>query len=179
MILLTFDPSLTRTGYAVLKAPPVLASGIETGSFASEDPDAFIDHALALIEQFQPDFMAAEAAHKKIFMYGKKSLLGGGVMVTPNADQLKLSVLQGGLKGIARCKRIPLVLVAAQTWRKAVLGNGNLPRDAAKALAVTTCVRLKIPVKNHDSAEAACVGLWASSCDAFRQHVWDNRRREA
>lgn len=176
MILLALDPSLTRTGYAVMKAPPVLASAIESGSFASEDPDAFIDHVLALIEQLQPDFIAAEAAHKKIFMYGKKSLLGGGVMVTPNAAQLKLSVLQGGLKGIARCRGIPLVLVPAQTWRKGVLGNGNLPRDVAKAAAITTCARLKVSARNHDAAEAVCIGLWASSCDVFRQHVYDRRQ---
>ena len=178
MILLAFDPSLTRTGYARITAPPVLASGIEADSFASADPDDFIEQALQLIEDLRPDFIVAEAARRRIFLYGKKTL-GRDIMVTPNADQLKLSVIEGGLLGIARTKRIPLVLVATQTWRKGVLGNGNLQRDAAKALAVTTCSRLKIAVRNHDAAEAVCVGLYASSCDAFRAHVFNSRRRPA
>lgn len=176
MILLTFDPSLKRTGYAFMKAPPVVASAIESGSFASEDPDAFIAQALALINDIRPDFIAAEQAHKIIMLYGKKQLLGGNVVVTPNADQLKLCELQGGLKGIAKTRGIGMVTVPPKTWRKAVLGNGGLARDAAKAAAVTYCARLKIIVANHDAAEAICIGLWAASCDAFRDHVYRNRR---
>ena len=176
MILLAFDPSLTRTGFALMKAPPVSVASIESGSFASEDPDAFIAQALALVEKFKPDFVAAEEARKIIMLYGKKQLWAGDVVVTPNAKQLKLSEIQGGLKGLTSAKRIPLVLVPPKTWRKAILGNGNLPRDSAKAAALTYCARLKIAVANHDEAEAACIGIWTSSCDAFRMHVYRERK---
>lgn len=164
MIVLSLDPSLTRTGYAIFSAPPARLMDLMTGSFGSADPADFVGRVLALIDEHGVDFVASEECRKVILMYGKKQLVG--TAVTPNADQLKLSQLEGGLRGICAARHIPLALVPPQTWRAKVLGNGHLSRADAKKAAVQYCRYLKIDAANHDVAEAICVGLWATSCNA-------------
>lgn len=169
MIVLALDPSLTRTGYAAFSAPPPHLKDIETGSFNSSDPEDFIAQLLALVERVGADFVAAEQARAVILTYGKKQLVSAGPVVTPNAKQLKLSEIQGGMRGLCVARHIPLALVSPKTWRAKVLGNGNLSRPEAKAAAKTYCRRLGIDVRNHDVAEAVCIGLWAATCsDQFR-----------
>lgn len=180
MILLALDPSLTRCGHASFEAPPVRLEGLLTGSFSSDDPADFTRQLRGLIDAVAPGMIFAEEARKVILTYGKKQLLAGpndGPMTTPNGDQLKLSEVQGAIRGLAEAKGIPLVLVPPKTWRAKVLGNGNLPRAEAKRAAKNHCRYLKIPVRNHDQAEAVCIGLWGATCSQeFRMAIYQSER---
>lgn len=64
--------------------------------------------------------------------------------------------------GVARCKSIPLRIVAVSSWRKSFLGNGKLPGATAKREAVKLCQRLGWSAPDHNAAEAA--GLWHHAC---------------
>lgn len=171
MIILALDPSLTRCGYAVLEAPPVRLAALITGSFQSDDVAAFGRHLHGLINQHRPDFVCSEEAAKVIFSYGKKQLLAAP-MVTVNADQLKLPQIEGITRGLCEALNIPLALVPVRTWRGQVLGAGwgaaSVTRPQAKQAARNHCAMLKVPAKNHDIAEAVCIGLWAAACQEFR-----------
>lgn len=179
MKLLALDPSLTRTGYAIFSAPPPTLADLEVGSFTSEDPEDFVRQVLAIVDDRGIEFIAAEMARGIVLMYGKKQLGGIGA-VTPNGNQLKLSEIQGGMRGVCAARHIPLALVAPKTWRAKVLGNGNLSRPEAKAAAKRYCQQIKVEVKNHDVAEAVCIGLWAATCDQqFRMAVHEEERKSA
>ena len=98
-------------------------------------------------------------------------------MVDPSGDQLKLSEIQGAIRGIAEALDIPVVFVSPKTWRAKVLGNGNLSRPDAKRAAREHCRYLKIDARNHDSAEACCIGLWGATCSQeFRMAEYERER---
>lgn len=167
MIILALDPSLTRCGFVTFEAPPVRLDTLAAGSFASDDPAHFIRQLAAIIEAAEPGMIFAEKAREVILVYGKKQLQFAGQgqhMTTPNADQLKLSEIQGGIRGLAEAADIPLVLVSPKTWRAKILGNGNLSRPEAKKAAKDYCRYLKIEAKNHDVAEAILIGIWGATC---------------
>lgn len=176
MILLALDPSLTRTGYAIFSAPPPKLDDLVTGSFHSADPEDFVQRLLRIVEDSGAEFLASEQARKVILMYGKKQLVGNNVF-TPNADQLKLSEIQGGIRGICAVRGLPSAFVSPPTWRAAVLGNGGLSRAEAKSAAKTYCKRIGVTAANHDISEAICIGLWAAtSCPAFRMAAQQQMR---
>lgn len=178
MIVLALDPSLTRSGFVTFEAPPVRFDTLAAGSFGSDDPAHFTRQLHAIIEAAGPGMIFAEEARKVILIYGKKQLqIGGDQMTTPNADQLKLSEIQGAIRGLAEAADIPLVLVPPPTWRAKILGNGGLSRQEAKRAAKRHCAYLKIDVKNHDSAEAVCIGLWGATCSQeFRMAEYERQR---
>lgn len=181
MIVLSLDPSLTRTGYAVFSAPPPRLNDLLTGSFGSADPDNFVSRVLALIDKHGIEFLFSEQARAVILQYGRKQLIDTGGFAAPNGNQLKLTEIQGGMRGLCAARGIPLAFVAPQTWRAKVLGNGHLSRAEAKAAAKTYCARLGVPAANHDVAEAVCIGLWGCTCNAdFRLKAHEQSiRREA
>jgi Holliday junction resolvasome RuvABC endonuclease subunit len=182
MKLLALDPSLTRCGYALIIAPPVQLSTIITGSFHSDDVAGYAHNLHTLIDDHQPDFITSEEASKIIRSYGKKQLqFAGPAMVTVNADQLKLSQIEGIARGMAEARDIPIVFVAPKSWRAAVLGKGagDFTRPQAKAAARQHCQRLKVPAKNHDIAEAVCIGLWGATCQEFKWAAYQLEKRMA
>jgi hypothetical protein len=63
--------------------------------------------------------------------------------------------------GIAGAARIKVLPVHNKTWRKAVLGSGNLDRASAKRAATRVCTMQKWAPANDDEAEAACIWMWA------------------
>lgn len=178
MIVLALDPSLTRCGFVTFEAPPVRLETMAAGSFSSDDPAHFTRQLFAIIETAQPGMIFAEQARGVILTYGRKQLqLDGSSMVGPSGDQLKLSEIQGAIRGIAEALDIPVVFVSPKTWRAKVLGNGNLPRDKAKAAAKQHCVYLKIPARNHDQAEAILIGIWGATCSQeFRMAEYERER---
>jgi len=173
MNVLALDPSLTRAGYAVFSAPPLKLGELVTGSFASDSAEAFAASIDELIVRHEIHFVVAEGAIMFIKPQPRKQLLPGVTMTAPVANQLKLAEIQGCLRGVCQVHRAPLALVGARSWRAKVLGEGwgdpRTTRAEAKAEAKEHCRRLGVPARNHDIAEAVCVGLWGVTCsDQFR-----------
>jgi hypothetical protein len=64
--------------------------------------------------------------------------------------------------GIAGAARIQVVPAHIRTWRKAVLGQGNLKGDIAKARMMAMCRRMQLDPPDHNAAEAAGIWMWAA-----------------
>lgn len=83
--------------------------------------------------------------------------------------QAKTTVISMGLHGlyigIARARGIKVVTAPISTWRKAVLGKGNLKGEQAKYLMMMRCKHLGWSAPDHNAAEAAGIWLWA--CGQF------------
>lgn len=189
MLILSFDQSIARTGWALYEPPSI--SSIKFGSFTSrpntgmsteEKAAIFCDEIEALFKTHKPHFVVWEAATEIIRSYakeGKTDLIGEHKVqgVTVNADQLILRDIQGHIRHAARARRIPYEPANPRTWRAAILKNGNLSREAAKKKAREMCQMLRIPVKNEDQAEAVCLGLFGATTQTFR--LMQARRAEA
>lgn len=85
--------------------------------------------------------------------------------VVPQYDKTIQAGLCGVLAGIANAKGIKVEVVAVQTWRAFVLGDGKLPKVRAKARAVAVVHQLGWAEADvdHNAAEAGCQWLWACS----------------
>lgn len=180
MIILSFDQSIARTGWAIYEPPSV--SSMLIGSFTSrpttnmsteEKTAIFCDEIEKLFKAHRPQFVVWEAATEIIRSYpkqGKTDLIGEQKVqgVTVTADQLILRDIQGHIRHAARARRIPYEPVNPKTWRAAILKNGNLGRDEAKKKAKEFCQMLRIAVKNDDQAEAACIALYGATTQTFR-----------
>lgn len=168
--VLGLDPSKTRTGWAVVEGAS-LGRGelIAAGSFASSAVSEFAEWIKLLIGSHRADMVVAEMARQDIALYQKKGLVAGRAgFATVNADQTVLWKLEGATIAVAQVLEKPFVLVAAPTWRKAMLGNGKLPRAAAKLAAMNWCELQRIDVANHDCAEAVCIAHYGIATIDFR-----------
>lgn len=180
MLILAFDQSIARTGWAVYEPP---AHGkMLIGSFTSrphtnmsteEKTAIFCDEIEKLFKAHKPQFVIWEAATEIIRSYakqGKTDLIGEQKVqgVTVTADQLILRDIQGHIRHAARARRLAYEAVNPRTWRAGILKNGNLGRDEAKQKARELCQMLRIPVKNDDQAEAACIALYGATSQTFR-----------
>jgi Holliday junction resolvasome RuvABC endonuclease subunit len=179
-LILAFDQSIARTGWAVYEPPTI--STMMIGSFTSrpakgmtteEKTAIFCDEIERLFKAHKPSFVIWEAATEIIRSYpkqGKTDLLGQHKVqgVTVNADQLILRDIQGHIRHAARARRIPYEPVNPKTWHAAMLKNGNLNREDSKRKARELCQMLRIPVKNEDQAEAACIAMFGGTCQTFK-----------
>lgn len=178
LIILSFDQSVKRTGYAVYEPPHV--GKMLVGSFSCNDGDTleekcrfFCTEVELLFLKWQPAAVFWERAFLHIQQHKPKQKddLGGRVP-TPSfnvsPDQLILHDLQGHIRHAAWARRKPHESVDPKTWRARVLKNGNLKRDEAKKAAMDHCAMLRIRVDNADEAEAACIALYGESSDTFR-----------
>lgn len=185
MLILAFDQSIARTGWALYE-PPSHGSML-VGSFTSrpdknmsteEKTAIFCDEIEKLFRAHKPQFVIWEAAAEVIRSYppmvSKKDLLAAVKAaerqgpLTVNADQLILRDIQGHLRHAARARRIPYESVQPKTWRAAILKNGNLDRETAKRKAREFCQMLRILVKNEDQAEAVCIALYGATTQTYR-----------
>jgi hypothetical protein len=64
--------------------------------------------------------------------------------------------------GIAGAARIKIVPAHIRRWRKAILGQGNLKGDIAKARMMAMCRRMSLDPPDHNAAEAAGIWMWAA-----------------
>jgi hypothetical protein len=69
--------------------------------------------------------------------------------------------LYGTLIGIAKAAGTTVVPAHIATWRKHILGRGNLSGDDAKRAMMTLCRQLNWPAVDHNAAEAGGIWLWA------------------
>lgn len=70
--------------------------------------------------------------------------------------------LYGALIGIAKAAGAEIMPVHIATWRKCVLGKGNMPGVDAKRAMMEQCRRLGWPAETHDAAEAGGIHIYAS-----------------
>jgi hypothetical protein len=185
MLILSFDQSLTQTGWAAYRIEGRAGdpSTMVCGSFASTDaatPTAkcrlFGKEVKRLIGRWRPAFIAWEAPKRTVAIYDKKDdpdLLADAPREgrwTVNPKQFLLHRLVGQLEQAAIDYSIPFAEVDARTWRAAVfgIGGGALSRAVAKSTAKITCRRLGIRFANENEAEAALIGVWASTCSEVR-----------
>lgn len=180
MLILAFDQSIARTGWALYEPPSMstimfgsFTSRPETGMSTEEKAAIFCDEIEKLFKAHKPAFVTWEAAAEVIRSYakqGKTDLIGDQKVqgVTVNADQLILRDIQGHIRHAARARRIPYESAQPRTWRAAVLKNGNLTREAAKKAARDLCQMMRIQVKNEDQAEAVCLALFGATTQTFR-----------
>ncbi|PWJ80613.1 Holliday junction resolvasome RuvABC endonuclease subunit [Pseudaminobacter salicylatoxidans] len=180
MLILAFDQSIARTGWALYEPPShssmmigSFTSRPETGMTTEEKTAIFCDEIEKLFRAHKPQFVIWEAAAEVIRSFakqGKEDLLGQHKVqgVTVNADQLILRDIQGHIRHAARARRIPYEAVQPKTWRAAILKNGNLGRDEAKNKAREFCQMLRISVKNDDQAEAVCISLFGAMTQTYR-----------
>jgi Holliday junction resolvasome RuvABC endonuclease subunit len=167
MKILSLDPSLTATGWAIVETPKVKV--LASGTFRPDNVHDFAQHLLVLVIEHQPALISYEAARRDIMLYGKKGLLPGKAgFVTPNASQLVLLELQGAIIAVAAANGLVAHATAVQTWRAAILGTGQMQRDAAKAAAKQYLIRSQIHFRSVDEAEAICLGLYTATRPEIR-----------
>ncbi len=69
---------------------------------------------------------------------------------------LMLMGLYGALVGVAGLARVPVHGISVKTVRAAILGNGNLPGEAAKREAMRIAIAEGASPANYDEADAWC-----------------------
>ena len=170
MRVLGCDPSMTAFGLARGEAGKagLIASTVTTRTIRAENLHELARELKQEFADFKPDLVAYEGARRDIAVYGKKGLLPGMTgFVTPNANQLVLLEIQGLIIGISVFYGAALIEAQPRTWRKQVLGNGNLDRAAAKAAAKAYCRMLGIKAGSVDAAEAVCIAVFGAGLSRF------------
>lgn len=157
--VLGLDPSKTATGWSVFDKRDLIASG----TIRSDSVGMFAEKLHLLLGEWRPALIGFESAIRSIRTYGRKGLLPGQEgWVGPNASQMILVEIQGAIIGLATSMAVPILPVAAQTWRSSILHDGKLSREVAKHRAKETCKALGLKFKSVDEAEAILIGLYAS-----------------
>lgn len=153
--VLAIDPA-TETGIADGIAGKIPAlSVLRLRHDPDEDhDDLFRRAALWLwrrISVAAPDFLVIEAPVPPHRAKG---------FTTYNTSALALG-LNGLYVGIARAAGVHVITAPIRTWRKGVLGRGDLPGEVAKRAMVKHCRLLGWDAPDHNAAEAAGIWLWA------------------
>ena len=170
MRVLGCDPSITAFGLARGEAgrAGLNASSVTTRTIRAETLHELARELKQEVADFQPDLICYEAARRDIATYGKKGLLPGMTgFVTPNASQLVLLEIQGLIIGIAVYYGASLIEAQPRTWRKQVLGNGNMDRTTAKAAAKAYCRTIGVKAGSVDAAEAVCIAVFGAGLSRF------------
>jgi hypothetical protein len=168
---LALDPSMSRTGWAFLVDHRAKPETMLTGSFKPDSVEHFCELLVELVGQTLPDFLVWERARTAIIMYQKNGGLLPSGGPTPNAKQLLLPMIDGAIRMLAVSQKIAHDDVPAPTWRKVILGQGNLSGPEAKTRASTYCTHMGIKAQNHDVAEAAMICLYASHSPKLKYHL--------
>lgn len=148
-VILAIDPSGRGTGIAEGKPgdKPIL----ETAIFANDDMDG------------PTEIFGRAAAYftRRLTLTSAHVLAIETPLVVHNA--LIVVGIYGIIVGLARAHGMFVMPVTINTWRKFALGSGRLDGQTAKREAMKLCKQLKWQAVDHNSAEAACIFLWASS----------------
>ena len=151
MIILGLDPSLTCTGWGVIRSEGARLSHVANGQIATDVKAALPDRLLhlldavyAVIGQYQPDRAAVEE-----------------VFVNKNPQStLKLAHARGAV--LAACGRaaLPVIEHPNRTVKKAVVGTG-----AAEKTQVQAMLKVLLPgvaIAGADAADALAVAIAAA-----------------
>lgn len=116
----------------------------------------------------KPDVMAIEQPIPPARMKGKT-----------NYQMTKISHgIYGTMIGIAKAAGVEVLPVHIASWRKCVLGKGNMPGADAKRAMMEQCRRLGWPTETHDGAEAAGIHIYASGIVLGRARAASSRVEE-
>ena len=160
--ILGLDPSLTSTGWAILRINE--GDGhirVESGTIRTDKRDD-LDRRIYLI------------AHE-IHTVARRAVPFDLVLETPffgrdGAAAMKLGLVHGAIV-FALVSFHPGLVVhryANNTIKKAVAGHGRADKDAVRA-AIVQRLRLSVPPKSHDESDALAI--------AFCHHMKAGRRR--
>ena len=158
--LMGIDPSLTAFGIAWGNADRrgLDLESVKTTTIRAESVTDLAREFSAIVNDVQPTGVIYEQARRDIALYGKKGLLPGQPkFVTPNASQLVLLEVQGLIIGITLHYGASIMAAAPNTWRKQILGRGDMDRATAKAAAKAHVKSIGIKAKSVDAAEAVCI----------------------
>jgi hypothetical protein len=183
------------TGFAYYDTQRSLASiraGLIRATGESYEEKAIDLHRklLVMMREQRPDFVAiemplrAQPGGKRVqtFMGEAQEVEGGsGVNAVISSNQMV-----SALACAAGAKGIPRIVIAVNSWRPLFYGKGFKPPMNAvkergkivqkpdwKGAAVAMCAQLKIPVPNHDAAEAVGIAFAASGTPAFKKFCHD------
>ena len=146
IIILAFDQSTKKTGYAVFDSGKLIKHGL----IISNPSDGAIARmasqhrqAAAIIQDCDPDAVCLEAAQ-----FQKNQAAFG-----------TLSQMQGVYFALLFKQGTPFVIVEPSAWRSA-LGIGGRRRDEQKAAAIQAVKEWYGLDVSEDEAEAICIGRW-------------------
>ncbi|MDZ5448909.1 hypothetical protein [Labrys sp. ZIDIC5] len=162
--IIALDVSSSRTGIA--RGRPGQIPVLTSQEFTGLGQGVTADHTMAFGQCLR--WCAAEFAIKPALVVLEAPLVRSGDKDGQNRAILLLG-LTAVVRSAANSRSIRCELAHVGTWRKYMLGNGNLPGADAKRRAMAICKQIGMPAKNHDEAEACGVWLWA--CGKFaKQH---------
>lgn len=148
MIILGLDPSLSCTGWGVIRAEGSRLSHIANGQIAT-DPKAAMPQRLAALQAGLAEVIAAHrpdrAAAEEIF-----------VNKNPQST-LKLAQARGAVLAVCGAAGLPVAEHAARLVKKAVVGTG-----AAEKLQVQAMLKVLLPgvaLAGADAADALAVAI--------------------
>lgn len=157
MKILALDPAIC-TGVASGESGPDAVPWLATWVLRENDkagPEAIFRRAARLLEMRlileKPEVLAIE-------MPVPPHRLVGNTQHATTVIEYGLYGLWTGMAGMTGIKVMP---VHIRSWRKAVLGKGNLDRASAKRAAAKVCAWRRWDAKDDDQAEAACIFMWA------------------
>lgn len=151
MIILGLDPSLTCTGWGVIRSEGSRVTHIANGQVKTDTksplPDRLLhlhDAIYAVIGQYQPDRAAVEE-----------------VFVNKNPQStLKLAQARGAVLATCGAAGVPVAELAARAVKKAVVGTG-----AADKVQVQAMLKVLLPgvaIAGADAADALAVAIAAA-----------------
>lgn len=168
--ILGLDPA-TRTGVAF--GAPGQTPQLWTENFGGEDAtwvEIYANATYWLADFLRTRSPAAIAIEEPV----PPSAIKG---FTNHATTMVTIGLFGVFTGIIGCKKIKLIPVRIQTWRKHFLGagNGNLKTKEAKQAALRRCRQLGWEAPGHDAAEAGGIFDWGCAqlrAPTFEEMSW-------
>lgn len=146
--LLSIDPSIRNTGYAVLeqagRKPAALTWGVISNPAALEQSRCLVaihNQIRALVEEFQPDACAFE----------------GVIFVQSRLTAIQLGAARGAAILACAQRGLPIYEYAPKRVKQAVVGRGSAQKEQV-AFMVRALLELK-ETPPHDAADALAIGL--------------------
>jgi crossover junction endodeoxyribonuclease RuvC len=150
MRVLGIDPSTRACGWAVLDS-----EGEELIESGCIEPDLGLSPQQKAVQVFS-DLVQVADSHKpdRIFIEMLPMVIPG----SGSKSRIEMAMIHGAV--VASVADLIMDFLAAQTWRKAVFGRGNLKRKDAKAAAMRfISAHYGMDGTTHDEAEAVCIAI--------------------
>lgn len=149
-VIMGVDPGTNIMGYGIIKVTgknkiETLALGVVMLNKLNDHSDKLkriFERTLALIDQYHPDEMAAEAP-----FFGKNV-----------QSMLKLGRAQGVVMAAALYRDIPIIEYAPRKVKQSITGNGSSSKEQVAAIIEST-LKTKIETKYMDATDGLAVAL--------------------
>jgi hypothetical protein len=149
--MISVDPGVTGTGYAIWKERRLLDVG--TLHFRKEQTN-WLDRARTVVGLLE-HIMASCALTTFVIEYPNFMQGSGGRMVAASGDLVKLSVLTGMMVnvGCRQCRNVRLV--SPNEWK------GQLPKDVCQSRIIKAMPGMGMEKISNHAYDAIGIGLWA------------------